>query len=38
MSTILSVDFIPGPVVEFLQGDLADDLVTEVAPRPDGRG
>jgi len=29
-------DFIAGLVVEFLQGDLADDLVAEVAPGPGG--
>src|SRR5262245_14784176 len=29
-----SDDFIAGLIVEFLEGDLADDLVTEIAPRP----
>jgi len=29
-----SGDFVAGLIVEFLEGDLADDLVTEIAPRP----
>src|SRR5215470_8387698 len=33
-----SADFGPCFVVESLQGDLADDLVAEVAPGPGGRG
>src|SRR5215472_6255544 len=31
-------DFVAGLIVEFLEGDLADDLVAEVAPGPGGRG
>ena len=33
-----SGDFVAGLVVEFLEGDLADDLVAEIAPSPCGRG
>src|SRR5215472_13035994 len=29
-----SDDFVAGLVVEFLEGDLADDLVTEITPSP----
>src|SRR5262245_54086639 len=29
-----SDDFVAGLVVQFLEGDLADDLVAEIAPRP----
>src|SRR5262252_5587327 len=31
-------DFVAGLIVEFLEGDLADDLVAEIAPGPGGRG
>src|SRR5215470_5839869 len=29
-----SDDFVAGLIVEFFEGDLADDLVAEIAPRP----
>src|SRR5262245_65792386 len=31
-------DFVPGPIVEFLKRDLADDLEAKIAPRPAGAG